>query len=588
MQRSPTLASSISTRTIAISLCCAFAFAAGGCEAVLGLGDFKDCCPPIGNGDKATCVDCSANGGAGTTSASNGGGGTHAGGGGAGGKTGCAPGEMQDCYDGMPASTEGKGACKGGQQTCDGTGHFGKCEEEVVPSPETCASKKDEDCDGFDCILWATQIEADPVQEMHAVATDSKGNIFVVGNFEGSITVAGQQHVSVGYVAGQNGTSDILLIKVDPSGKPLWAKTYGNAGQQIGTAIAVDPSDNVIIGGTYYASAGDTSTFSLGGGTEVGTGMFVAKYTSDGDYIWSQSLGGYAGYPGDNGSVVASIAVGADSSIVIGGSFWDSVNFGHGPVSAPSHPSAFFGKLTDTGSAAPGSWPIVSGDVGGSAQYVTSVGVTTDERIVVGGYFTGALSLGFPGTVNASDGAMFITNYTATGATQGRANFGTGQLTNLAVQPDGDYFVGGNFTGDLKWDGNTLATATTNGSAFVMKVQYGLDPYWTLKFGDTAGVTGLAVGSEGSVHVSGYFTGPTTLAGERVAPGAGESALIARLTKSGAMGWFRGFAPHPTMHLAADPQDNTVLAGIINNPVDLGNGTLKATAAGGYVAKFAP
>ena len=83
----------------------------GGCNVVLGLGSFKDCCPPLGNGNRATCVDCSATGGGKSTSSSSAGGAAGTGGG-SGGQGECTPGKVDDCYDGMPASTEGVGLCK--------------------------------------------------------------------------------------------------------------------------------------------------------------------------------------------------------------------------------------------------------------------------------------------------------------------------------------------------------------------------------------------------------------------------------------------------------------------------------------------
>ncbi len=61
----------------------------------------------------------------------------------------CVPGSVAACYSG-PGGTENTGPCKGGTQVCqpDGLG-YGPCEGEVVPSPETCATSADDDCDGL-------------------------------------------------------------------------------------------------------------------------------------------------------------------------------------------------------------------------------------------------------------------------------------------------------------------------------------------------------------------------------------------------------------------------------------------------------
>ncbi|MCB9527689.1 MAG: putative metal-binding motif-containing protein [Myxococcales bacterium] len=52
----------------------------------------------------------------------------------------------QACYTG-PAGTEGRGACRGGEQVC-AAGVFGVCGGEVVPRAEVCDDGVDDDCDG--------------------------------------------------------------------------------------------------------------------------------------------------------------------------------------------------------------------------------------------------------------------------------------------------------------------------------------------------------------------------------------------------------------------------------------------------------
>ena len=61
------------------------------------------------------------------------------------------PGIKSSCYTG-PSGTENVGVCKAGTQTCGYDRQWGPCIGEVKPSAETCADKKDNDCDGLtDC-----------------------------------------------------------------------------------------------------------------------------------------------------------------------------------------------------------------------------------------------------------------------------------------------------------------------------------------------------------------------------------------------------------------------------------------------------
>lgn len=61
----------------------------------------------------------------------------------------CTPGEILDCFNGLP-EWKGVGACKGGTMQCNATGTgFSACDGEVLPSAETCATPIDDDCDGL-------------------------------------------------------------------------------------------------------------------------------------------------------------------------------------------------------------------------------------------------------------------------------------------------------------------------------------------------------------------------------------------------------------------------------------------------------
>ena len=59
----------------------------------------------------------------------------------------CDPGDTRSCYSGQDG-TEGVGPCKGGKTTCDPSGVWGPCMNEVVPTGENCADGVDNNCNG--------------------------------------------------------------------------------------------------------------------------------------------------------------------------------------------------------------------------------------------------------------------------------------------------------------------------------------------------------------------------------------------------------------------------------------------------------
>jgi len=79
------------------------------------------------------------------------------------------------------------------------------------------------------------------------------------------------------------GDLDILLLKLDPSGNLTWAKTYGGTGEEMAWSI-IQTSD----GG--YAVAGATSSFGAGQDEPI-----ILKLDPSGNLIWARTYGGTGG-----------------------------------------------------------------------------------------------------------------------------------------------------------------------------------------------------------------------------------------------------------------------------------------------------
>ncbi|WP_437785195.1 outer membrane protein assembly factor BamB family protein [Sorangium sp. So ce1097] len=235
--------------------------------------------PPTSGGDD----DDDGSDGAGSTGAGG------AGGGSAGGDppATCMPGSVVACYTG-PNGTRGVGRCAPGTQTClpDGAG-YGPCVGEVTPTLEVCATPEDEGCDGdTDCAPrppWSRGYGGTGADEGASIASDPAGNYYVVGTFEGTIDFGAGPLTSAG-------GRDIFLLKLDPAGALLWSKRFGVIFDEVGRAVAVDGSGNVLLAGTHFTSEAVGTSF---GGCEIvthdhGEQVFVAKLDPEGNHIWSQ------------------------------------------------------------------------------------------------------------------------------------------------------------------------------------------------------------------------------------------------------------------------------------------------------------
>jgi hypothetical protein len=84
----------------------------------------------------------------------------------------------------------------------------------------------------------------------------------------------------------------------------LWSKSFGGSDHDYGSSVSVDSSGNVYITGWFKSSSID-----FGGGalTNAGSGdIFLAKFDSNGNHLWSKRFGGSSNDWGHSVSVDSS------------------------------------------------------------------------------------------------------------------------------------------------------------------------------------------------------------------------------------------------------------------------------------------
>jgi hypothetical protein len=220
------------------------------------------------------------------------------------------------------------GVCKAGTHVCnaEGTG-FGPCAGEVLPSAEDCKAPADESCDGMapSCgsdTLWSRRFGK---AEGHAVAVDPEGNPIIVGRFSGSVSFGGDTLWS-------SGGFDAFVAKLDgSSGEHLWSMRLGGGEDQTAWGVGVDAQGNVIVVGEFLGemSVGGGNTLSSAGGNDIFVAKYDGQ---DGAHLWSKRFGDGAdqiarsvavGPSGDlvvTGSFAGSVDFGT-GSLTSGGSF---------------------------------------------------------------------------------------------------------------------------------------------------------------------------------------------------------------------------------------------------------------------------
>ena len=165
--------------------------------------------------------------------------------------------------------------------------------------------------------IWSKRFGSTGPDIAKAIAVDASDNVVVTGYFTQTVDFGGGP-----LNAGTTGYSDLFVAKYSGSnGAEIWSLNSGSTlFADEGKAIAVDPSGNVVVTGSFQG------TIDLGGGPLVSAGLaelFVAKFSAArGDHQWSKRFGGVSDEIGFG------VAVDGNSYTLATGYFWGSVGFG--------------------------------------------------------------------------------------------------------------------------------------------------------------------------------------------------------------------------------------------------------------------
>lgn len=374
---------------------------------------------------------------------------------------------------------------------------------------------------------WIKQFGSAGYDRASSVAVDSKGSIFVVGETNGDL---GGPPI---------GSDDIFLVNLAPDGTPLWQTKFGSLTQDYSCGLAIDSSDNVLIGGvtyplfpanyndytflTKYNSTGNcqwtesfqtafpdkegvTVRFDAAGAAYVsgvaenelpGTGAtdggrFIAKYDADGGLPWTRQYGSeVGGYRSSFGSMAVD---GQGNTYLCGSDESDRL-----------HPQALVVKLGADGQVL---WQ--SRVTSGNSESASQVAVDGDGNVYIAGATDGDLWQ----RPDWRDNDVFVAKFDSDGdmqwVRQVLSRGGSNEAArDLVVDDSGQVYVCGStshcVTGgeDQYWENVFWATYDTDGNlAAVMQLGTEERDY----------PAGIAVGPDGSVVLYGYTFG--SLAGE--------------------------------------------------------------------------
>jgi hypothetical protein len=359
--------------------------------------------------------------------------------------------------------------------------------------------------DAAGALLWMKSFGDVYEERATHVGVDSSGNVYLGGEFRGSVDFGGGVLESDGF------GWDIFVAKLAPDGSHLWSKRFGVSGSEALQAMEVEPAGSIGLLG----SAGD--------GTDLGTGPmtfegspFLAKLETSGEAVFVTP---FAGFDGDNsyayptafaygadgmaialmsydelgnmqigvrrigpggeprwqreitsggGDGVSIVELRDDGAVFLAGQLWSFLDFGNGISASPlatSSGSAFLAKLAADGAPewahllSPQAVVNVDGiELSGSIA-PQAIAAASDGVIITGG-FIGAVDFGGGVRLSASMSDsievddyyyspaddVFVARYGDAGNHVWDAPFGSRarqRATSAGFDPSGDVFVAG-------------------------------------------------------------------------------------------------------------------------------------------------
>lgn len=360
----------------------------------------------------------------------------------------------------------------------------------------------------------------------------------------------------------------------------VWSQSFGDSHEDRVRSVTVDDSGNIIIAGYFNGNLnfGGDWLYSLGD-----FDIFLAKFTPDGDHLWSRSFGSY-----DN-QCALSVDVISSGHILLGGYFANRVDFGGGLHLSAGGYDAFVAKFTPDGAYF---WSRTFGDE--DFDYCRAVSHGNGGMTYLVGDFLGSINLGGSPLSSAGGSDLWVAVLDGSGGnhmwSQRYGDDDEQFAYGIAGHPQGPVAITGYTYGDIDFGGGLLPCAG-GPDVFVASFDFYGAHRWSRVMGDASGQYGIDVAfhdSPGAVVASGQFLGTLDLGGGPLTSGGSVDAYLAKYDANGTHLWSQRFGGTQAAYargVSVDMWGNIALTGFFEGTAQFGGAPL--TSAGDFDAVVA-
>ncbi|MCE7733560.1 MAG: hypothetical protein GPJ54_01695 [Candidatus Heimdallarchaeota archaeon] len=300
-------------------------------------------------------------------------------------------------------------------------------------------------------------------QTAQTVEIDSQNNIVIVGTTDQKSFPALN-----GFSQSYSGGLDGYIIKLTENGDIIWGTYLGGNSLDVLIDVKIDSDDNIIVTGYTESDDFPTSLNALDTQLNGTRDIFLSKFSSGGNLIWSTYIGGdnkdgeFGFAHESDGLGKSKLAIDSDNNIFISGTT-RSTNF---PLLNPYQLT--FGGITDVYIAKINSsgilkWSTFFGGLG--EEYLNDIMIDRDNNIIIGGSTS---SNKFP-LLNPDDSANsqfwsgFLAKFTNSGILnwstylKGAPNdFGKRIVESIVIDSNNQIFTGGHIDREFTADATDM------------------------------------------------------------------------------------------------------------------------------------
>ena len=410
--------------------------------------------------------------------------------------------------------------------------------------------------------VWAKSLGGASANYSTSIITDSDGNVYTTGYFNGTVDfnpgVGTSNLTSVGEY-------DAYISKLDSGGNFVWAKAVGGATFDDSYSIKIDSNNDVYFSGEFIG----TVDFDPGVGTSnlISAGQYdayISKLDSDGNFVWAKNISS-----GTESDFASYIALDSENNVYATGYFSGTADFDPGAgtsnLTSVGSGDIFISKIDSAGNFV---WAKSMGGTG--FDQGNSISTYSDGNIYTTGKFTGTADFdpgaGTSNLTSVGNMDIFISKIDSAGNfVWAKSMGGTGfdVAYSITIDPDDSVYTIGEFTGTVDFDpgaGTSNLISAGGVDIFISKLDSDGDFVWVKTIGDPITVlpayygSSIVVDDNFNVFTIGYFEGTADFD-----PGVGTS----NLTSAGGFDIFiskltQVFPPTTTTQAATNTSQTTI------------------------------